>query len=127
MLREIVFDKNESSIFLITGIDKLLSGISPKNNIFLRFNFFKSEGGASWGSPEDSASIIYFRIAYLMYPRKVFTGEKGIKIVRGSEFLNSAFNLSEDWLRENNICGILTFSRSEKGEISWTYEKIGAK
>ena len=124
ILNEIVIKKDNSAIFFITGIDEILSKISPNGDIFLYFNGFKSEVGQSWGTPGDAASIIYFRTAYTMYPYKVYTGDKGMKIVRGTEFLNSGFTPNKTWLREMKITGILSFSRSDKGSIFWNYEKV---
>ncbi len=127
MLREIVFQKDERSIFLATGIDKLLSGIAPDGDIFLKFEGFRSEGGHGWGAPEDAASIIYFRAAYFMHPRRVHLGPSEMKIVRGAEFLESTFKPDEKWLMENNVSGILTLSRSPSGEISWDYAETPAR
>jgi len=124
MLKEIIINKNEQSIFFITGIDNLIQQIKPSGNLFLKFEGFKSPDGQGWGSPEDAASIMYFRIAYLLYPYKVFTAPAGSKIVRGTEFLDLNFSPSDDWLRKMKITSILTFFRDEKGQIRWDYENF---
>jgi len=124
MLKEIIIDKNDQSIFFITGIDRLIQQIRPSGNLFLKFEGFKSPEGQGWGSPEDAASIMYFRVAYLLYPHKVFTAPEGSKIVRGTEFLDLNFSPSDDWLREMKITNILTFFRDEKGQIRWDYKNL---
>ncbi|HPO91425.1 MAG TPA: hypothetical protein PLJ44_09985, partial [Victivallales bacterium] len=64
------------------------------------------------------------RVAYLLYPHKVFTAPEGSKIVRGTEFLDLNFSPSDDWLREMKITNILTFFRDEKGQIRWDYKNL---
>jgi hypothetical protein len=125
MLRDIVFEGNENSIFLVSGMDKLLDKLNPAGNIFVRFEGFKSEIGAGWGAPEDVASIMFFRIVYHLYPRMVFAGPEDMKIVRGVEFINRNFQPNEDWLKNKNIVGLLVFVRSPHGEVSWEYKSVG--
>jgi hypothetical protein len=124
LLYKLLVKGTDEQIYFITGIDRLVKELNPEGNLFVQFYGFDGRDVGSFASSGDTASIMFFRIAYCIYPKKVFVAPKGTKIVRGTEFLNSDFNPDDEWLAENNVGGILSFHRDETGQISWEYEKV---
>ncbi|HPN84244.1 MAG TPA: hypothetical protein PK821_02805 [Victivallales bacterium] len=125
MIKDVVLLGKLDSISLTKEIDERLDKINPPGNLFVRFEGFKSKDGAGWGALEDVASIMYFRMAYKMYPKIVFACSENTKIVRGNEFLDADFPPEKSWLRSKNISGILTILRSpEDGREIWYYQNL---
>jgi hypothetical protein len=121
VLRKIVIDKDESPIYFATGIDKLIDAVNPDGNIFLVFRGFDGE------SARDVASIMFFRVVYRAYPKKVFVSPQKMRIVRGTEFFELKFLPDDQSLARTGISDVIIFQRNPAGQVSYEHKKLNPR
>jgi len=118
VLWRVLITKDPAPLLLVTATDEIFRQHPPEGNIFLKFKGFDKSY-----EHKNYASIIFFRINYALYPKRVFACEKGRKIIRGFEFIESPFEPDEKWFSDNGVSDIIIFSRDDSGRISYTGEK----
>ena len=123
LIREVAYDGNNSRVYLITGMDKLLSEVNPPGNAVMKFNNFKT---LDRGSDDTGPLVIYFRSVYYLYPRKVFAVPPQTKVNDGKHILCNPFNPDMKWMQDNSVSTVININKVPGG-ISYTISDVPLK
>jgi hypothetical protein len=123
LLHRVLVLGDRTPVAMMTGLDSFLRKNVPDGNLFIQFRGFEDQEAPRPGemSGLDTASLIYFRTVYALYPRRVYTGPEERPITRGTEFIFNPFYPTAAWLRERGVHRVLTFARDPEGNI---YQEI---
>ena len=124
LIKEVNWDKNNSKMYLSTGMDEFLDNVAPEGNIILQFRGFSN---FTDDTTFDTTLVLYMRSVYKLYPRKVFTVPKNVIVNTGNAIQNNPLNVSKKWLITHDIRKIITITRSPQGKIFEKVESIPHK
>jgi hypothetical protein len=65
---------------------------------------------------EKPVSYVYYRFAYLLYPRRIFAGTADCIINNGNEVMRSQFRPTPSWLQEHDVRNVLFYGNDKPDE-----------